>query len=119
MTSGSSKLVWEEVVLMSPGFLLRRRLELRDGLGRVEAREVLLLRMKRDSREKISAGSSSLMMALSAVRWVGSGEASLDLEPGGEGRMLTLQCNVPSPWKLVSSPWRWPSPDCYNCHYVL
>lgn len=62
---------------MSAGFLLCRRLEFRAGLGRVEAREVLLLLMKRLSLENISSGSFSLTMARSPAR---SGEGSFDFD---------------------------------------
>ena len=62
---GSAKLVWELEVLMSAGFLLLCILEFRVGLGRVEEREVLLLRINRLSRENMSSGSFSLTMARS------------------------------------------------------
>ena len=69
---------------MSPGLLLRLMLFLFPGRGRVDAREVLLLRISRDSREKMSSGSSS-STPFSMLRWDRSGDASLDRLVAGEG----------------------------------
>ena len=77
-------LLLDPEVLMSPGLLLRFRLVLAVGRGSVEEREVLLLRIKRDSREKMSSGSSSFT-PFSADRCDRSGDGSLVVrcEPKG------------------------------------